>query len=209
MQKIKIPGIIFLAILSQVCLAQVKVTKLAKNSIPKSISYNGNIVEAVSWKDSLGNNIVLLTATDITQSKTDPDAGSEAALYAYHFIVSNDSCKQTWRVYDFIKDCPVDMFLHFIDKSLAVTDLDKDGKAETWMIYKVSCQGDVSPVTMKLIMYENDKKFASRGTTRVQVSENRFDGGDHSFDEAFKNGPAAFRQYADKLWKKHYIETWK
>jgi hypothetical protein len=62
----KIFGIFLFLILTQTCLAQFKVTKLDKNSIPKSIQYKGNIVEAVRWTDNTGDNIVILTATDKT-----------------------------------------------------------------------------------------------------------------------------------------------
>jgi len=198
----KIIGLLLSLILTQTCLAQLKLTRLGKNSVPKNIQYNGNIIQAVRWTDSTGDNIVILTETGKTQSKN--NEGSDAALYAYHFLVSGDSIRQTWRVYDYVKECPVDMFLYFVDKAFAVTDLNKDGKAEVWIMYKVSCQGDVSPVPMKIIMYQDDKKFAVRGTTKVD--ENM--GGKFTFDGAFKKGPIEFRQYAEKIWKQHKVETW-
>jgi hypothetical protein len=205
--KMKILGLILSLILTQSCLAQFKATKLDKKSLPKSIKYHGHIVQAVRWTDTTGDNIALLTATDITQSKNTPEQGySDAALYAYHFIVSGDSIRQTWRVSDYLKECPVDMFLYFVDKTFAVTDLNKNRKAEVWIMYKASCQGDVSPVPMKIIMYEDNKKFAVRGTTKVSA-ENI--GGDFTFDDAFKKAPLEFRQYAAKLWNEHKIETWK
>jgi len=74
-------------------------------------------------------------------------------------------------------------------------------------MYKVSCQGDVSPVPMKIILYQDNKKFAVRGTTKVSADENM--GSEFIFHEASKMAPAAFRQYAEKLWKQHKAETWK
>ena len=196
----KLPGLLLSLILTQTCLAQFKLTTLTKNSIPKRIQYKGNIIHAVRWTDSTGDNIVVLT-TNKTASKNHD--GTDGALYAYHFLASGNNIKQTWKVYDHINECIVDMFLDFVDKSFAVTDLNNDGYAEVWIMYKVSCQGDVSPVPMKIIMYENNKKFAVCGTTSVPGT-----GGKYTLDEAFKNGPAAFRTYADKLWKEHKIETW-
>jgi hypothetical protein len=203
----KIFALFLSLILTHACLAQFKVTNLDKTSIPKNIHYNGNIVQAVRWIDSTGDNIVLLTV-DKTQSKNAPDEGSNRALYAYHFIASGDSIKHTWRIHDYINECPVDMFLYFVDKTFAVTDLNKDGKGEVWVMYKKSCQGDVSPVPMKIIMYQDNKKFAVRGTTKVTVAPNENMGGKFTFDEAFKKGPAEFRQYAENLWKQHKMETW-
>jgi hypothetical protein len=42
----------------------------------------------------------------------------------------------------------------------------------------------------------------------VKVSATEYMGGENSFDEAFKNAPAEFKQYAEKLWKQHKTETW-
>ena len=205
----KIFGLLLSLIWTQTCLAQLKLTKIDKNSIPKNIQYTGNIKQAVRWIDNTGENIVILSVTDKTKSKNAPDDGyNDGALFAYHYLISGDSTKQTWRVYDYVKECPVDMFLYFVDKTFAVTDLNKDGNAEIWIMYKVSFQGDVSPIPMKIIMYQGDKKFAVRGTTRVKVSATEYMGGEYSFDEAFKNEPAEFRQYAEKLWKQHKTETW-
>ncbi len=205
----KIFGLLFSFIVTQTCIAQYKLTKLNKSSIPKSIRYTGDVKQAVRWTDSTGDNIVILTLTDNTQSKNAPDGGyNNGALCAYHYSLSGNSVKQTWKVYDYIKECPVDMFLYFVDKTFAVTDLNKDGKAEVWIMYKVSCQGDVSPIPMKIIMYQDNRKFAVRGTTRTKVSGTDYMGGEFTFDEAFKNAPVEFRQYAVKLWKQNNNETW-
>ncbi len=207
--KKSIIGLVLLNILTLTCAAQIRATSLDKSAIPGNIRYEGNIVQAVRWTDKTGDNIAILTETGKTRSKNATDDGySDGALYAYHFLVSGDSCSLTWRVYDYIKECPVDMFLYFVDKSFAVTDLNHDGNGEVWIMYKVSCQGDVSPVPMKIIMYQDNKKFAVRGTTSVTPSENESIGGNYIFDEAFKNAPTAFRHYAEKLWAQHKTETW-
>jgi hypothetical protein len=208
-ELMKILGLLVSFVLAQSCLAQFQLTKLDKSSLPKSIRYSGKIVQALRWTDNAGENIVLLTATGQIQSKNAPDDGySDGNLYAYHFLVFGDSIKQTWKVSDFVKECPVDMFLYFIDKNFAITDLNNDGKAEVWIMYKVSCQGDVSPIPMKIIMYQDNKKYAMRGTTKVEVSPNKYMGGEFAFDEAFRNSPSEFRKYAEKLWQKQKIETW-
>lgn len=206
----KIIELLLSFILTQTCLAQFKVTKLDKNTIPKTIHYIGDIVQAVRWTDKTGDNIVILAKVGPNPSQNTPDDGySDEALYTYHYLVLEDSTKMTWKISDYVKECDVDIFLYFIDKAFAVTDLNNDGKAEIWIMYKVSCQGDVSPIPMKIIMYQDGKKFAVRGTTKVQVSGTEYMGGEFSFDDAFKKGPPEFRQYVEKLWKQNKIETWK
>jgi hypothetical protein len=189
--------------------SQLKIVKLNSAAIPKAIRYEGKIVNAVKWTDSLGQNLVITTQTEETQSKNAPDDGyRDKALYAYHYIIEADSIRQTWKLYDYIKECMVDIRADYIKNTFAVTDLNKNGKAEVWLMYKTVCHGDVSPSNMKIIMYENDKKFAVRGTNRVKFSEKEFMGGEYTFDDAFKTGPKAFRDYAKKLWDKNILETW-
>ena len=109
---------------------------------------------------------------------------------------------------DFVKHCEFDIKASFIKNSFAVTDLNNDGKAEVWMMYKTSCTSDVSPSDMKIIMYEGEKKYAIRGKNKVKISDKAYEGGEYTFDEIFKKGPLAFRDYATKLWKKNILETW-
>ena len=197
-----------LVLLTHIGLAQFPVAKIDKNSIPKTIKYVGHIINAVRWTDSLGDNIVITTETGETQSKsTSENDYRDAALYAYHYLVQADSCNLTWKIYDFTKDCPVEIKANFVKNTFAITDLNRDGKAEVWVMYKTVCHGDVSPCSMKIIMYENNKKFAVRGTTKVKPSD-KYEGGEYNFDEAFKNGPEVFRQYAMQLWNKNVTETW-
>ena len=106
--------ILLLLLLSQTCFAQIKLTKLDKKSIPKKIQYTGQIVNAVSFKGSLGHNIVITTETGETQSKVEPDS-RDAALYAYHFYSKGDSIQTSWKINDYIKDCPVDLKANYIN----------------------------------------------------------------------------------------------
>jgi hypothetical protein len=113
----------------------------------------------------------------------------------------------SWQVYDFVKDCQVDLEAGYLPNSFAVTDLNKDGKAEIWLMYKTLCAGDVSPGEMKIIMHEGVKKYAIRGQNKVQIGQNQYDGGKYTFDEAFSNGPETFKNYAQELWKKNIRGT--
>jgi hypothetical protein len=188
---------------------QIKLTKLDSSSLPKRIKYAGRIINAVKWTDSLGLNYAVTTETGRIYSKAkDEEDLFDAFLYAYHYVVKNDSTKLIWRIYDYNKGCGLDLNFYFIDKAFAVTDLDKNGLAEIWVMYKNSCHGDVSPVPTKIIMYEGNKKYALRGESKVQVSATDFVGGTYTLDDNFKNGKSIFRQYAENIWSKNKNETW-
>lgn len=189
---------------------QITLKKLDLTKLPKGIKHEGEIKTAVRWIDSLGDNIVILTETGIYKSKkfNHENDGGDAELFAYHFIVKNDSAVQIWRIYDFISDCPVDIEAKFIKNTFQVTDLNRDGVSEIWIMYKTVCHGDISPCNMKIIMYHGQQKYAIRGQNKVQISENEFYGGDYQFDKGFANGPKEFLEFAKKLWDKNILQTW-
>ncbi|HYE56510.1 MAG TPA: hypothetical protein VD996_16790, partial [Chitinophagaceae bacterium] len=111
-------------------LAQPTLQQLSRSTLPAGIRYSGNIKNAVSWTDSSGHHIVVTTETGAYESRNDVSGGSDAELFAYHYIKSGDSLKLTWKLYDHIKDCPVDIVAAFVKNTFAVTDLDKNGQAE-------------------------------------------------------------------------------
>lgn len=193
--------------------SQIKLTKLETKKLPSNIEYEGKIKNAVSWTDSLGNNIVITTETGIYQSKKfkHENEGSDAEIFAYHFLVKADSIIQTWRVYDFISDCPVDIEASFIKNTFQVTDLDSNGIAEIWLMYKIVCHGDVSPCDMKIIMYQGEQKFAMRGQNKVfggtdDKGTRHYFGGEYEFDKAFAEGPKVFLEFGKKLWNKNILQ---
>ena len=190
--------------------------KIDSTQFPSSIKYEGFVKNAVRWKDKLGDNIVITTETGYHINKKfehESENSSDAELFAYHFIVSGNEEKQTWKVYDFIADCPVDIVASFVKNTFQVTDLNNNGIAETWLMYKTTCHGDVSPCDMKIIMYEGNQKYAIRGESKVAVGiddngEKQFIGGEYKMDENFKKGPKVFKEFAQKLWKDNLIENW-
>ena len=90
-------------------------------------------------------------------------------MYYKNTIFQNNQVIQTWKVYDYIDDCPVDIVASFVKNTFKITDLDNNGVAEIWLMYKTVCHGDVSPSEMKIIMYQGNQKFAMRGENKVQT----------------------------------------
>ena len=184
--------------------AQMTTTMLTKTDLPKAVKYKGKLLDAFQYTDSLGDNIIVRSETGIFQTKADVDSGTNSAdLFAYHYILKNDSVHLLWRVTDFVKACELDITCNFITDSFFVTDLDKDSIAEVWLLYQTSCRGDVSPNNMKIIMYEADKKYRMTGLRRIRLSPSEVLGGKYKFDATFLKGDAVFRNYAQKLWKEN------
>jgi hypothetical protein len=206
----KLFSLLILAVLFQSANAQVKVTAIDKKSIPASIKYVGHIINAVSYADKEGAHILITTETgvvpaiDVLDDKGKPDPNfSKGDLYAYNYKVNGNKLTLAWQMHDFAITCPVHVTANYIPNTFAITDLNKDGIDEVWLMYVTGCNGDPSPTSMKIIMHEGVKKYAVRGTSRVALPPLAAHGGDYTLDDAFKNGLDVFRQYALQLWKKN------
>ncbi len=169
--------------------------------LPVSVKYDGKIVGGAKWEDNNGQNVLIVCETD---EKTKGDNRSKE-LFAYQYILNGDDAKQLWKVNDFIKDCPVDLMLSLIPKSITVTDINKDGIAENTFLYRMSCKGDVSPDDMKLIMHEGKTKYAIRGSMIMEMDGMKY-GGEMKPDPSFDKAPSGFFAYAQEQWKKFETE---
>jgi hypothetical protein len=185
--------------------AQLRVSLLAPAAVPAALQRSGRVVQALRYTDRTGTYTVL--ATEIGP-RPDPAAqssdGQRADLYAYHYPATG--LAPTWQVHDFADDCPLDLAARFLPKALTVTDLDQDGTAEVWLVYRTTCRGDVSPSTQKIILYEGPRKYAVRGTSRIALGGGKYDGGTYTLDAAWAAAPATFRQHAAQLWQQHRDE---
>ena len=189
---------------------QINLKELSSKDIPADIKYEGKLTKALKWQDDQGIHIVITSETGnfIKEGIPHESGGSDAELFVYHFLDSEDLIVQVWKVYDYMHDCELDMEVSFLPNTLQVTDLNNDKIPEIWVMYKKACRGDVSPSEMKIIMYENTKKYAIRGETKVKVSEYDYYGGDFTADKSFEKGPKVFKDFAEKLWKKNVEEKW-
>ncbi len=187
---------------------KIMITKVDLNKIPAGIKYTGKIKNAISWNDKMGKNIVLTCETGVHENKNSENEHRNAEIFAYHYIVSENKIQQNWKIYDFVKDCEVDVQANFIKNTLRVTDLNNDGIGEVWIMYKTTCTGDVSPAEMKIIMYQGKQKYAMRGENRVRVSEKEFVGGNYTFDKAFNESPKMFKEFAKNMWNNNINQKW-
>jgi hypothetical protein len=170
----------------------------------------GNFKQGFRWNDLDGENYLILTETGAFEPSgrkarpNNPTNGQDAELYAYRFVNVNGQFLQVWRVTDFVRDCPLDVTAEFLSAATEITDLDNDGFAEVWMMYKTACRGDVSPAVLKIIMYEGTQKYAMRGTTHITQS-GIVAGGDRTPDARLRAN-RTFLRHAERKWKQFYVE---
>jgi hypothetical protein len=174
------------------------------DELPDDVRYSGKIIAGARWNDKNGVNILLITET--------PEKGQSGdnrmkELFGYHYVTGGGETKLLWKINDFVKDCPVDLTLKYIDGSLLVTDLDINGIAETSFLYRMSCKGDVSPDDMKLLMHEGKTKYAIRGQMKLTIKGEGTYGGEMKIDPSFDKAPDEFLDFAKERWNKYMEET--
>ncbi|MFC0775355.1 M949_RS01915 family surface polysaccharide biosynthesis protein [Terrimonas alba] len=147
------------------------VKKIAPGQLPKTVKFKGKAHEAWKWKDKLGENILITSTVKPLMDNKEGEAVSSIEIHAFHFVKKDSVYKLLWRISDSESNCPFDLTAEFIKGSTSISDLDKDGIAETIVQYKLACRSDVSPAFMKLIMHEDTVKYALRGNMWVRSGE--------------------------------------
>ena len=142
--------------------------------LPASIKVNGQLQEAWQWTDRSGENILVTSFTEPYDDKEKNEFGEEgqsAQLYALQYVKKDGGYELIWKNDEVEKSCPFDITCKFIKDATTVTDLDKDGVAETTIQYRLACRSDVSPSVMKLVMYEGSTKYFLEGLSWIKSSE--------------------------------------
>ncbi|WP_405398301.1 M949_RS01915 family surface polysaccharide biosynthesis protein [Maribacter sp. Asnod2-G09] len=195
---------------------EIKIDSLNYNEIPKSLDFKGTVVEALKWKDANGENILIQTVTgnftwmDYEKDSTDYMLQDKAELYAYLFVKSNtqQEYKRQWRVYDYIECFGVDWFIGFAPKATTITDLDNDGITEIAMPYVAMCRGGMDPGIMKIIMFEENTKYAFRGETMLMCGNKNAYGGEYEASSNLEQEPS-FNVFLKQHWNRNKCEEGK
>lgn len=178
------------------------VTPLPVTSRQLAYEHDWRTVNAVRWRDRLGDHTLLLDESGEHPTKEQhpfsSDTDRDASVYAYEYLDAAGKTTRVWKLEDHQLDCPFDLEADFMPGSVTITDLDADGVAEVTFQYTLQCTSDVSPATRKLIMREGKDKYAIRGTNRSRFYEPA--DVTRETDPAFDKAPPAFLKHALEQW---------
>lgn len=183
----------------------IEMAELPIAEVPKDLKHEGKIQFAKTVTDKLGKHTILYCLTGEVPSKKIlvADYEKDTYLYIYDYLENKNL---NWKIQDNIQNCEFDLGMDFVKKAVTATDLDKNGFAEIWNMYHMTCTSDVSPDYVKIIMYEGRKKYALRGDEYVEYPSDNgtvTDGGTYKMDEAFLKSPKVFQDFAKELWAKN------
>jgi hypothetical protein len=189
--------------------AQSDVRRVSVEDLPEDIQNIQNISTVVRWTDSLGDNVMVVTRKVIQRDGGQKIVDSSNNRYrspgenfpremvpafAYHFEIVKDSAILTWKVVGISKVCDDERVNH-TKNWFVVTDLNKNSRAEVWLIYKADCMGDDHSGNMKIVMHENDIKYSMNGFIDSDDPIVKY------LDYNFLHGQEVFRKYALQLWR--------
>lgn len=184
-----------LIFVSYQCFSQQIITKsITPSTLQKFVTDDSTVEKALQFEDKNGKNYLVVT-THLNGS----DEWLTKTLLVKHYIEkSNNQYALIRQITDNETKCEFDNDLQFLDKSLTISDLDKNNYAEITFLYKVGCRSDVSPIGLKLMVLENGNKAAIRGKT---IPRNMGFKDEKIADEAFKKLPKTIQEQAYLLWK--------
>lgn len=180
--------------------------KISSENLPKGINFEGKLKEIVKLKDLHGEHIIILTETgEIPSEKIiEQENETDFKIFAYDYLFDKNEAKYklNWKIQDFISNCEFDLIMGFLKNTFKITDLNKNGVAEIWTMYSMTCTSDISPSEMKIIMHEGKQKFALRGNSIVNPGTVEI-GGDYKLDENFEKSSTEIKKFALKMWKEN------
>jgi hypothetical protein len=131
----------------------------------------GNPVEAWTWTDADGRNVLLTTKS---VQKREADVVRAATLHVYQAVGLGAHARMLLTP---LRDpgtspCDLDYHLDFVPGSIQVSDRDGDGYAEASVGWWSSCRGDPGPARVKLAVLTRGTYYILRGSglpTSVQL----------------------------------------
>ncbi len=172
-----------------------------KSVLSKLNGIEGNFLYGYKWKDKMGVNLLIFTTEDKFVPSNDGGMGNNYTyLKVYHFAGTDDDYSLVRLVQDGATACPADPFAlenKFYENSISITDLNENGYAEITFMYYLLCASELTPVPTKLIMLENNEKFAIRGNSYIPDFQM---GGDKNLD--LGNADQVLKDFANETWDK-------
>ncbi len=142
--------------------AQVDATAARAQAKQAGIAVLGRAVEAWTWTDTNGRNLLLTTKS---VDKAEGTVTRAATLRIYHVAQFDTAPKVMLTPLrdSGVADCDVDFTLDFVQGSVKVTDTDGDGHGEASVGWASLCAGDPAPLRVKLALLTKGTYYILRG----------------------------------------------
>lgn len=164
----------------------------------------GTLEFGISWTDFVRENHLVATITESKGKTVNGEATKSGLIRVEHWIKDGDLDGEWKMLEDYeerVNDCAFDLTLAVKRGEWSLSNLDDDGYAEATFAWSAGCRSDVSPITHKVLMIEDGKKYVLRGQTREWPSRTDPVGGEFKADAAFAKAPEGFLKHAERAWE--------
>lgn len=167
---------------------------LITDEMPDGIERDGELLRGLRWTDKSGDNILAFFRVSRTKG--------EELLRGDHLRKADGEWTLVEDYKEIAEDCDgADLTMEpYIDR-WSITDYDEDDHYEITFAYSVGCRTDVSPVTHKVLLIEEGKKYGLRGVTAERVSDDKVVGGHYENEDDFEDAPEGFLDKAFRTWR--------
>lgn len=175
----------------------------SSGELPPRVRASGDVFRTISWTDQRGDNLAIFSTREKSRTKGASTLNSKS-IYVDIYAGKDGRLRKVRTVREDVKSCADELMNEFLDGSVGLTDLDRDGLGELIFAYRAACRSEMRPATMKLQVIEGRRKYTLTGTTRLYKSRDESMGGE--FKSAFRGAPAEFLEMAKKVWKRFVSE---
>lgn len=181
----------------------------------KATPYQATLKQSVSWEDSRGKNILIITERPqyfwkeenpaIGKYCDSPEDNEEVAeIFAWHYVYNETEkkWKALWTLNDFEFFC-CDVNLQFLPGTIRITDLNKDGIGESIFTY-ISSAG-TGPIdnfwSAKQMLHIDSVKYSIKGAmgAEPQYDEQEIE---TVYSSGFEKLDTLFSNYAKRNWER-------
>ena len=168
------------------------------------LKIEGEIVVGRVWTDANGENVLVLSQIKEEHFSDDDGPSSDTRLMVKHFVNEEGNYRLLSEIDERESDCGFENRAAFSVSLLNISDLDKNGVAEIYIVYRMGCTSELSPDQLRLVMFENAKKYSITGTTIADYGD-RKEGGKTFVDPSFEKLTEAQRNEAMRIWEKAQV----
>jgi hypothetical protein len=193
---------IALLALANLAYSNVSFEELSLTALPEGIRYLGKPFQAIKYQDKTGEYLAL-SSQSITLQQNNGQGGEQLSrihIYVYR-LRENQQPFNVYQMHDRIVQVAGEVAPGFAPGTFSVTDMDKNGKAELWLGYRLFSLGNTDSSELKIMMLEGTDKYARRGTMPINTSMQDMAGAVTS--DSFAKGPALFARHASYLWNSY------
>lgn len=166
--------------------------------------YSGTLLKQLSFKDSDGPGLLLLSRSAQTVPAQDDEPPLDQITLRAELFRRADTAApwmSRWSVEDPIQCEGLDLDAGYFLDQVTATDLDHDGRAELTLASHSFCGGGVDPQQLRIGLRQGEQYYEVRGESLVEVAGDEPFGGEREDDPALASAAAPLRAHIDTVWE--------